>query len=217
MPRKTFFKKRTTRKIAPSNAKINAKVIKLQKSVKRISPIVVQHNHQVLNNDIYTTPNVEVYAPAAALPSTVTTTKSYVHSVWLKGVLELDTAGTDTQFARILIVQDMRKFDADTAPTWADLFESTTVYSHRTDSLSDKKTKDFKILEDKTFTLTKDSDATVKSRRLVSMFHRFKTPLRQFNYSNYQQGQLYLMYMSTAATTQMDFDHQTRFMISRDS
>lgn len=216
-----FVRRKPTRKTRAKRSTISSntkKIKQLTTKVNRQETPSVTFIEKNADKDIFTTPVVELLDVSASLPSTVTTTKTILDSIWVKGLLELDTAGADTQIARIAIVQDMRKFDNNVSPLWLDVFETTSVYSHRTDALGGDKKRSFKVLHDKTFTLTKDADATVMSRKLVTFFTKFgKNGMQQFDYDEYSKNLLYIMYVSTAATTVMDFNYDLKIRMSKDA
>lgn len=216
------FKKRNVRsRKAPSKGTVRANTKKIASLTKKVnkqetpSNVFIEPNQ---NLDITTTPTVELLDVSAALPSTATTTKTILNNFWVKGLLDLQTGSEDTEIARIVIVQDMRKFDNNTAPLWLDVFDTTSVYSHRADTLGGDKKRSFKVLHDKTFTMVRNTDGSVRNRVLFSMFTRFgKNGLRQFDYSDYSQGLLYIMYVSTTATTVMDLNFDLKISQSKDS
>lgn len=213
--RKNYKKKYTTKK-APTVKKLAQKVNTLAKKVSRNAIPIVSGIKTDFNVDVFTTPAVETSFYSNAPPTNLND-KQYLYSVHLRGRLTQDVENATTQHVRLVIVQDMRSYDNDVAPVWLDVFDSATVYSLRTDTDEGYKTKDFRILQDKLYTLTYDSDATVDNSKIVNLYHRFKKPIRQVNMTGYQEGQIYFMYMSTMATGGIDLDYNALFRFSKDT
>lgn len=193
-------------------ATLQKKVAKLTKEVKVSAPVKEWNTDSQINKDITSTASVELYDVAALMPSTDEDTKTYLHYFESMGLLSQDVVSNTAEFARFVIVQDMRKFDGDTPPTWTDVFQSETVYSPRRDGQTSS-LNDFKVLVDRTYKLAYDADADIaSSRKIIKWKHSFRTPLRQYNYANQQHGLLYLMYISTTAAGGIDLDLKSRFL-----
>lgn len=170
------------------------------------------------SEDIYTTGTMDL----------VTTTGTageyqYIHSIQLKGILELDTdQAADAAIARIIVFIDRRNTDPDNdSIVWTKVWKTETVYSIRavtdgTGPIVDR----YKILYDRTFSLSKDADGYSKSKRLVKWYKKFKKPIKSCKGTTSQGGHvnsIYIAYIATTATTVMDFDYQIRCRYTEDN
>ena len=89
------------------------------------------------------------------------------------------------------------------------MFQSTDIYTQRNASQGGIKGRSFKILSDKTISLTRDANVTTLSRKIVNWSRTYKNPIRQFDYSNgYNKNLIYIMFVATSATTEMDWSYQ---------
>lgn len=214
MAYKRRFRKRAYKKAAPKN---NAKRIDaLAKKIKVVAPVPVVKIRAESSQDCYTTPVVHLLSDGAST-STSPIQKSLLHSMWLKGMITQGTSLDETHYTRITVVVDKRKFDNDTAPTWLDVFETAEVFSHRIegDNTTDSpvKGKSFKVLFDRVYKTAYYTQQVLNDKQLVNFYMNLRNmPMK--NYAGYQQNQIYLMCMSTAATGQITFDPNCRWVVS---
>jgi len=207
---------RGTRTVRKTNKTITKKVAVLIKKVNNQEAPFVMHIDAETNLDIFTTPTVKLLEVAASLPSTVTGTKTLLKTIKFKGNLKLGTASADTEIARVVVVMDKRKFDNDTAPVWLDVFNSNNVFALRADTLGGEKKHSFQVLSDRTYTLNND-EGNLMNLKIIQFSKSFKSSLHQFNYASYSQNLIYIMFMSTAATSEMDFSYENAVLMSRDN
>ncbi len=137
------------------------------------------------------------------LPMDATT----LFSLDMRLCFNLTTAADDTELVRCCLVRDNRKFDNNTAPTWADVFESSDVYTGRVASDTVAKTPSFRnsfsVLKDVTFKLQAGTGFD-DSKKIIRFRKSFgKAGIDMYNGTNYQKNQLYLMYVGTSAGTTM--------------
>lgn len=163
-----------------------------------------------LLGDIFTTPFVDELTVSNLPPVNTLGTKQTIKSIEFKALIHLASATSDTEIARVVIVLDKRKFDNNTDPVWLDIFNSATVYSTRSATLLGKKQGSFTVLYDRVFHLTNSTSETTDNRRTLRYTKTFKKPLEQQNMDEYSQDRVYLMYMSTAATSEMDISWNYR-------
>jgi len=209
--RRPLFRKRKAK--VPT---LKSKVTTLQRKIRNAeAPFNISTDNNI-NDDIFTTPVVEALDVAANLPSTATTTKTLLKRVQVSGQIVLTTPTATTEIARVVVVLDKRKFDNNTAPVWLDIFNTANVYSMRADTLGGDKLKSFQVLYDRTISVTNDT-ATLNSHKLFKFSKTWKIPIEQYNYDEYSKNLLYIMYMSTSATTEMDLSYENSVLMSRDN
>lgn len=221
--KKSFKGRRTYNKRRPTASQNAKRISGLVKKVRQDSPSKVSPITVYTAQDIWSTPTIENLTTSTTMLQTLTSpkAKNLLHSIWIKGMITQQTVGTNTQFFRIALVVDKRKFDNDTAPTWLDVFETADVFSHRieSDSSADNwiKKGSFKVIFDKTYNTVSDVDSTINNKRLVNIYRKFSYPLQVRDYTGYQSNQVYLMFMGTGGlATTADFDYQLRLLTSHD-
>lgn len=180
---------------------------------KHNRPDMVILDDASLGNDIYTTGTITDVGYASSQ-------EAWLHSVQLNGMLELDTdQAAETALARIIVFFDKKNTDPDNDSIgWTDVWKTETVYSLRASSGTTIEQYRYKIIFDKTYTLSKDADGYSRSKALVRFYKKFKKPVKQFDGSTGSGGhinKLYIAYIATSATTVMDFDYQLRSRLTK--
>lgn len=210
--RKTMKVQGFVRKKKTNTSRINT----LARKVHENEPPVRYSVEAISNLDIFDTPVVRPLQVSAVLPTTSQTARTLLKSIKVSGQCKLINASDTTEIARIVIVQDRRKFDNNAAPTWLDIFKENTVYSLRADTLSGDKKGSFHVLFDRTITLNNDT-ATLSNLKIFKYNKIFRPPIEQYNYDEYSKNLLYLMYMATSATTEMDMNYQNSVIMAGSS
>lgn len=210
-----YMKRYGKKRSAPIRPVLKKKIASLTRKVRNAEAPYLTYSDNNANKDIYDTATVEALDVAASLPSTVPTTKSLLKTLKVSGQVKLTTASADTEIARIVIVLDRRKFDNNVAPVWGDVFQQENVYSLRKDTSIIDRNKSFTVLFDRTITLNNDS-ASLSNLKLFKYTKHFKNSMEQYNYAEYCQNLIYLMYVSTSATTEMDLSFQNSVTMSRE-
>lgn len=135
-----------------------------------------------------------------------------VLSLKFRGMLQQDTANDAiTHLTRVVLLMDKT---GNTAPTWTDVYASAAVFAGRE---YDADWKRFKVLYDKTFKTSKNTAGESMEKEIFDHYIKFKAPIVvDFNTANanYPKNGLWLMFLSTAATTVLDFsyDWDVRFV-----
>ena len=192
-------KGRRTRKKAISN------VDRLKKRVSRL-----ERGRDMIN--IFT--DTDDSDPILATPIVIKVSMSPGNSedallkrVFLKGII-LQAGGTDLLLTRIVMVLDKHNSDPDNdTPGWTDVFRENEIFAHRavlsSTGMPDKR---FSVLYDRVFGTAFDVDATIKNSLFFQWKKNFKLlPVEvDATASTARRNGLYLMIISTGATTNID-------------
>lgn len=193
-----------------------------QSLAKRVKSLEVQNKKSVeyseaqeAGADIFTTPTVvEIFSSSAHV--------NYCQlSFQLKGMLEVDVEDIDVNhLCRIVLVLDRKTQDPSTNATWADIFDSTDIFTlrKRTEGSVDDAFR-FKILFDKIYYVAKVSNGFNKTKVPVEIYKKLGKNglIAQGTSSGKATNQLYLMFMSTGATGDIDFAYSYRLRYTQDS
>lgn len=191
------------------------------KLAKRIKKIEVQNKKQVeyseatdAGADIFTTPTVvKIFSSSAHV--------NYCQlSFQLKGLLEVDVEDVDVNhLCRIILLVDRKTQDPSTTATWAEVFDSTDIFTlrKRTEGSVDDAYR-FKILFDKIYYVAKVSNGFNKTKVPVDIYKQLGKNglIAQGTSSGKATNQLYLMFMSTGATGDIDFAYSYRLRYTQD-
>lgn len=125
--------------------------------------------------------------------STRTGNSIYVRSVNVKGLWNWNSAGDANQTVRCVVIQDTQQI-GDTRPAWTDVFAHATVVSH----LNPNTVGRFKILYNQVFDLN-----TQNPRRHfeINLAMRHHVRFNGANSTDIQRGGLYMLHLSTQAST----------------
>ncbi len=136
-----------------------------------------------------------------------------IKSIQLKGYLQLVGAVATTTHARIIIFTD-KVNEGGAAPLWGDLYESAAgadaVMSLRELVENINEGQRFKVLYDKRFTMINAPNSVVKDNVMFDMYKKLNIKSINNQGTWWEKGGLYMAYVSTNGTADMDFTYKIR-------
>lgn len=202
-----YFGKKARKKSRKTT--LDTRVKKLEAQAKK----TVQINaFSDVGADIFTTPSV------VHLSNFEQGVRTHMLSFQLKGMLEVDVEDVDVNhLCRIVLVLDTNNEDISTAPTWQDVFTTNAIYTLKkwTQGTVDVQTR-FKILWDKIFYVAKVSNGFNKTKVFVHCYKTLNKYVTKGADVYPSKNGLYLMFMSTGATGDIDFAYDARTRYAED-
>lgn len=181
------------------------RVRKLERTTK---PELLHYTRQEAGIDTYTTPVVSIIHNNQD-------GQCLVKSLQIRGVCQMETAQATDHLVRVVLVLCKTPVDAATDPTWANVFHDTAIYTLRALDEDTNLAPRFKILMDKVYHLHYPQDTGYAKRyQYFEYFKKWENGLPQIyesGTSKYTKNGIYLMVMSTAATTVIDTDLYYRY------
>lgn len=199
--RKEWFARSKARRQAVTKTEVKTMIN------RSIAAEIVQHDTNVDDADVYTTPYVSVPISTKIGDNGDTT----VYSIDIRGILELQSS-TDTHLVRLVLVRDHLNSATAIAPAWADVFKEEEIFSHRAflDGAYEVDPR-FSVIYDRTFSLTNDA-ASSESRKQFRIYKRYKGLQCTMDgvHSRGSKNGFYIMAIATCATTELDLSYSAR-------
>lgn len=136
-------------------------------------------------------------------PSGRTGNSILVKSINIKGSINLDSAGANT-FGKLVVLMDTQQV-GDTAPTWTDVYESSTPYSHINKNTAGR----FSILYSHNVKMIPTSESAVYNINInIPLQHHVR--YNGTASTDVQKGGLYFMILSDRATAYPTLNYESR-------
>lgn len=203
-----------------SKGKVVRKKTGYKSLTKRVKKLEIENKKQVeihdtaqVGEDMFTTPQVTDISPALAAG-----TNAHFLSFQLRGMIQVDVEDVDVNhLCRVCLVLDRNNQDPATDPTWLDVWLTNDVFTLRNYDVGDTDAQHrFRVLFDKTYYVSKVSNGFNKEKVIVNCYKKLDLTATYGTGNHASKNGLWLLFMSTGATGDIDFAYQTRLRYTQD-